>query len=74
MLFHPDTNKPHQEFEIVIKSLKDFCEEKLIDLVILNPNPDFGSKEIQKIIESVNSEKSNTNNLKSKIIILKNYL
>ena len=72
LLFHPDTNKSHQEFEIVIKAVKDFCEEKLIDLVILNPNPDFGSKEIKKIIESINPEKSNTNNLKNKIIILKN--
>ena len=56
LLFHPDTRKNNQDYEIVIGSIIKFVLEKNINLIILNPNPDAGSTQIKNEINKVKSK------------------
>ena len=58
LLFHPDTRKSDQEFNIVLEAVFRFINKKDVQLIILNPNPDYGSEEIVKILKSLNNQLS----------------
>lgn len=71
LLFHPDTRKENQDFDVVIQSVIKFVENNKIGLIILNPNPDSGSKEIQNQINKIKSDLIK-NEISNKIFIIKN--
>ena len=71
LLFHPDTRKENQDFDVVIQSVIKFVENKKIGLIILNPNPDSGSKEIQNQINKIKSDLIKKE-ISNKIFIIKN--
>ena len=70
LLFHPDTRKENQDFDVVIQSVIKFVENKKIDS-LFNPNPDSGSKEIQNQINKIKSDLIKKE-ISNKIFIIKN--
>tara|TARA_B100000212_G_C27380763_1_gene536951 strand:- start:777 stop:1925 length:1149 start_codon:yes stop_codon:yes gene_type:complete len=56
LLFHPDTKKSDQEFNIVLESTLRFINNKDEQLIVLNPNPDYGSEEILKILKNLHNQ------------------